>query len=140
MATPATRSPWPADFPDVVVHTTVALRDAHPGYASAKAGDPNSALTLAIDLLDGNAIAALRKLIAGRSPMLLPVIADEAKGFNAIPDGMAQVLGRDLDLPVMAGEIVQINKVGHTRAPSFQRLVTPDVRWRSAGRLKLHPG
>ena len=125
MATLPTRLPWPADFPDVVVHTTVALRDGHPDYGSAKAGDPDAALTLAIDLLDGSAINNLRGTIGGRRALLLPVIADETTGFNAIPDAMAQVLGRDLDLPVIAGEIVQTNKVGHTRAPAFQRLVTP---------------
>lgn len=125
MTTPATRFPWPTDFPDVVIHTTVPLRDAHPGYASAKAGDPDAALTLAIDLLDSSAIETMRTMTAGRPAILLPVIADEITGFNAIPDGMAQVLGRDLDLPVIAGEIVQTNKVGHTRAPAFQRLVTP---------------
>jgi hypothetical protein len=39
---------------------------------------------------------------------------------------MAQILARDLDLPVVEnGEIVQTNKVGHTRAKAFQRLVTP---------------
>ncbi|WP_374943013.1 hypothetical protein [Sphingomonas sp.] len=108
-----------------MVHTTVALRDGHSGYGSAKAGDPEAALTLAIDLLDGAAIGTLRSAIAGRPALLLPVIADETTGFNAIPDAMAQVLGRDLDLPVIAGEIVQINKIGHTRAPAFQRLVTP---------------
>ena len=125
METPLTRLPWPADFPDVVVHTTVALRDGHPGYGSAKAGDPDAALTLAVDLLDGAAIETLRSAIASRPALLLPVIADETTGFNAIPDAMAQVLGRDLNLPVIVGEIVQTNKVGHTRAPAFQRLVTP---------------
>lgn len=120
-----TRLPWPPDFPNVVVHTIVARRDGHPGYARAKAGDPDAALTLAIDLLDGAAVEVLRSAIAGRPALLLPVIADETTGFNAIPDAMAQVLGRDLDLPVIAGEIVQTNKVGHTRAPAFQRLVTP---------------
>lgn len=55
----APRRPWPADFPDVVIHTTVALRDAHPSYAPAKAGDPDAALTLAIDLLDAGAIDGL---------------------------------------------------------------------------------
>lgn len=125
MKAPQTRLPWPSDFPDVVVHTTVALRDGHPGYTSAKAGNPDAALTLASDLLDGAAIETLRSAIAGRPALLLPVIADETTGFNAIPDAMAQVLGRALDLPVIAGEIVQTNKVGHTRAPAFQRLVTP---------------
>ncbi len=125
MTAPAPRLLWPADFPDVVVHTTVATRDAHPGYASAKAGDPEDALTLAMDLLDSAAVETLRRIVGDRTAILLPVIADETLGFNAIPDAMAQVLGRAFDLPVIAGEIVQTNKVGHTRAPAFQRLVTP---------------
>lgn len=122
-----TRLPWPADFPDVVVHTTVRERDGHPAYASAKAGDPEAALTLGSDLLDSRSVEELRSIIGAREALLLPVIADETLGFNAIPDAMAQVLGRDLNLLVIAGEIVQTNKVGHTRAPAFQRLVTPAV-------------
>ena len=108
-----------------MAYTTVAERDGHPGYAHVKTGNPDAAVTLAIDLLDGAAIESLRSAIAGRPVLLLPVIADGTTGFSAIPDAMAQVLGRDLDLPVIAGEIVQTNKVGHTRAPAFQRLVTP---------------
>ena len=95
-----------------MVHTTIAQRDGHPGYATAKAGDPDAALTLAVDLLDGGAIETLRSAIVGHPALLLPVIADRT-GFNLIPDAMAQVLGRDLDLPVIAGKIVQTNKVGH---------------------------
>ncbi len=120
-----TRMPWPAGFPDVVVHTTVAVRDAHPAYGAAKSGDAEAALRLASDLLDREAIERLRPMVAGQRAVLLPVIADETLGFNAIPDGMAQVLGRRLALPVIDGEVVQTNKVGHTRAPAFQRLVTP---------------
>lgn len=119
------RSLWPSGFPDVVVHTTVALRDAHPSYVGAKAGDADAALTLAIDLLDRTAIEVLRAMLDDRPTVLLPVVADETTGFNAIPDAMAQVLGRDLGLLVIAGEIVQTNMVGHTRAPAFQRIVTP---------------
>lgn len=119
------RVPWPPDFPQVIIHTDVGSRDSHPGYQAAKAGDAESALELAIDLVSDAAVADLAALIAGRPALLLPVIADETTGFNAIPDAMAQVLGRDLDLPVVSGEIVQTNKVGHTRAPAFQRLVTP---------------
>lgn len=125
MTTFATRLPWPPYFPDVVIHTSVASRDAHSDYPSAKAGDPDAALTLAIDLLNGSAIETLPSTIAGRAAILLLVVADETTGFNAIPDAMAQVLGRSLDLSVVAGEIVQTNKVGHTRASAFQRLVTP---------------
>lgn len=109
----------------MILHTDVRTRDGHYGYAAAKAGDPDAALELAIDLVSDSAVLALRELLNGRQAFLLPVIAEEAFGFNAIPDALAQVLSRDLGRPVIAGEIVQTNKVGHTRARTFQRLVTP---------------
>lgn len=120
-----TRLPWPANFPDVVIHTDVRTRDSHPGYAAAKSGDADAGLMLAADLLSPDGLARIKALVAGRPTLLLPVVADELTGFNAIPDAMAQVLGSRLGMPVIAGEIVQTNKVGHTRAPAFQRLVTP---------------
>ncbi|HEX7751022.1 MAG TPA: hypothetical protein VF440_01325 [Novosphingobium sp.] len=119
------RLPWPPDFPDVVIHTDVRTRDRHPGYAAAKAGDAEAALLLASDLLSPDGIVSLQEIIGNRPTLLLPVVADELTGFNAIPDAMAQMLGNELGTPVIAGEIVQTNKVGHTRAPAFQRLVTP---------------
>ena len=84
-----------------------------------------AALLLALALLNHASTAALKRVIDDRLALLIPVIAEETAGFNAIPDAMAQVLGRELKRPVIAGEIVQINKVGHTRAKAFQRLVTP---------------
>lgn len=57
--------------------------------------------------------------------MLLPVSALEDTGFNAIPDAMAEVLAEALSWPRSAGVIVQTNRVGHTRARAFNRLVTP---------------
>jgi hypothetical protein len=120
------RVPWPPQFPDVVIHTDVRTRDAHPSYAAAKSGDPDAALELAIDLISDSAVAELRAIIADRTAVLLPVVAEEDVGFNAIPDVMAQVLGRDLGFSVVEnGEIIQTNKVGHTRAKAFQRLITP---------------
>lgn len=80
-----TRVPWPADFPEVVIHTDVRSRDAHAGYGNAKAGDAEWALVLAIDLLRDAAVAALRQLTGDRLAHLLPVIAEETAGFNAIP-------------------------------------------------------
>jgi hypothetical protein len=59
--------------------------------------------------------------------MLLPVVADETTGFNAIPDSMAQFIAAKLGLTVAAGTIVQANKVGHTKADGWHRLVTPAV-------------
>ena len=119
------RLPWPPRFPDVVVHTTVKKRDAVPEYLAAKSGDADAALTLALLLVSDAAVAELRHLIGAMSVTLVPVVADETMGFNAIPDALAQVLARDLNSPAASGEIVQTNMVGHTRARSFQRLVTP---------------
>ena len=115
------RVPWSPDFPQVVVHTEVVLRDNHPSYTAAKGGDVQAALTLVEDLLSGPATLALRDLLAGRPATLLPVTALETTGFNAIPDAMAQILGSELGLVVSVGEIVQNNRVGHTRAPAFNR-------------------
>jgi hypothetical protein len=119
------RVPWPPHFPDVVIHTDVRTRDAHDDYAAAKSGDPDAAFELAFDLLNDAAIDHLGGLIGDKDVLLLPVVAQETLGFNAIPDAMAQILARELNRPAIAGEIVQTNKVGHTRARTFQRLVTP---------------
>ncbi|HEX8240865.1 MAG TPA: hypothetical protein VF574_14110 [Allosphingosinicella sp.] len=121
------RSPWPPSFPDVLIHTDVRTRDAHPSYDAAKAGDVDAALALALALVIDDPRLPIFRMTGGRPFLLLPVIAEETAGFNAIPDAMAQVLAWLLMRPltVVAGQIVQTNKVGHTRARAFQRLVTP---------------
>lgn len=119
------RLPWPPDFPEVIVHTAVATRDAHPQYLAAKSGDAMAALLLAGALLSSAAVAQIGRILGSRSATFLPVVADEQMGFNAIPDALAQLLGFRLGCPVAAGQIVQSNMVGHTRAPAFQRFVTP---------------
>ena len=124
-AHPPTRVPWPPHFPDVIIHTNVRTRDAHRHYAAAKAGDVDAAFALSIELVSDDAIPPLLRASGGQPFLLLPVIAEETAGFNAIPDAMAQVLGWLIQTPVVAGEIVQTNMVGHTRARTFQRLVTP---------------
>lgn len=77
------------------------------------------------DLLNVDAAEKLRQLSEGRNPLLASVTAIETTGFNAIPDAMAHHLASDLNLDVDPGEIRQINKVGHTKAPGFRRFVTP---------------
>jgi adenine/guanine phosphoribosyltransferase-like PRPP-binding protein len=119
------RTPWPDDFPDVVTHTSVAERDQHPHYQAAKAGDGQAAVALARDLVTGHAVTALRQIIGARNPSLTPVTALETKGFNALPDALAQVIGEKLGLPLDDGELVQRNLVAHTRASGWHRIVTP---------------
>ena len=71
------------------------------------------------------AVEQIGTLIAGRRPVLLAVTAEEVSGFNAIPDAMAQALAASLGLTAAAGAVVQANKVAHTRADGWHRLVTP---------------
>jgi hypothetical protein len=68
----------------------------------AKAGDAEAALVLAGDLMRPEAIAQLQDVIGGRPAILLPVVADETGGFNAIPDAMAQLLAHELGLVAQA--------------------------------------
>jgi hypothetical protein len=115
------RAPWPADFPEVAVHATVALRDAHPDYAAAKSGEREPAVRLACALLSNTAVARLRDALGDRKPTVVPVRAVETTGINLIPDAMAHELGQRLGLAVTS-DIVQTNTVGHTRASGFHRL------------------
>ena len=121
------RVPWPTDFPDVVIHSDMPHRNNHAFYAAAKAGDAEAAKTLVQDLLSADGIAQVSGLLSGRPAIFIPVVADEVSGFNAIPDAMAQEIANRLGLMALAGTIVQANKVGHTRADGWHRLVTPAV-------------
>ena len=121
------RSPWQTDFPDVVVHAELRARNAHPAYAAAKSGDADGADKLVRDLLAAESTEQLARMLSGRRPVIFGVTADEVGGFNAIPDAMAEILGEYLGSAVAAGAIIQANKVGHTRADGWHRLVTPAV-------------
>jgi hypothetical protein len=121
------RTPWPPDFPDVVIHTTVEERDAHPCYKAAKAGDCAAAYQLVMDTISEQAIELLRAQIGDRTPILVPVGAIEHEGFNAIPDVMAREIADRLNLEVDDDSIGQSNKVGHTRARAAHRMVTPAI-------------
>jgi len=107
------RASWAPGFPEVIVHTKVSVRDAHPDYADAKAGQRFAAVRIANDLLSSEARAEIRRHLPTTPPVLVPVRAIEAAGINLIPDAMAHELGRRLGLPVTS-EIIQTNTVGHT--------------------------
>jgi hypothetical protein len=83
------RAPWPDDFPPVVLHTTVKVRDAHPANAAAKSGDAAAALALSRDLLADSQMSGLRNMLARATrPILIPVHAEERDGDNAVPLGL----------------------------------------------------
>ncbi len=119
------RSPWPDNFPDVVLHGNLQTRDKHPNLSLAKAGSAEAALDLVHELLSDTATDYIAELLKGRTPVIIPVAAIETTGFNAIPDAMMQELSERLNLPMFRGEIIQANKVAHTRSNGWHRLVTP---------------
>jgi hypothetical protein len=84
-------------------------------------------MRLAADLLSEAAVEQIAALTLGQHVMILPVVAEEATGYNAIPDAMAQALAGKTGLEALAGAVTQANKVGHTRADGWHRLVTPAV-------------
>lgn len=119
------RTPWPAGFPEAFIHADLKARNTHPAYVAGKSGGAEAARALADDLLSADEVQRLGYWLDGRRPILLGVTADEMMGFNAIPDAMAQVLAACLGLEVSGGAIVQYDKVGHTKADGWHRLVTP---------------
>lgn len=115
------RTTWPDDFPAVIVHNTVARRDAHPDYEAAKAGEREAATRLAVALLHENAMAEIAYFLEEHRLIILPIRAIETTGINLIPDAMAREISQRFELS-MATDIVQTNTVGHTRANGFHRL------------------
>lgn len=120
-----TRTIWPDDFPDAVIHSLLEIRNAHPDYPAAKAGSREAAFRLVIDLFDHTeARSELKHIVQGANPLLAAVSAIEATGFNAIPDALAVLVSDAIDADIETGEIRQINKVGHTKARGWHRFVT----------------
>ena len=119
------RFSWPDGFPDVVAHCEEVERDSHPAYLPGKSGDKAAAVQLAQDLVSKAALETLRHIMQNRKAIIVPVTAIEGRGFNAIPDALAQEIASKLGLEKSSGEIVQSNTVHHTRAKGYQRLVTP---------------
>ncbi|MFB2873695.1 LPD38 domain-containing protein [Aeromonas jandaei] len=117
----AERSPWGKDFPEVILHGRLTDATGHPDYAAAKGGDDAAARRLVSDVLSPDAIRQLKKVIGNREAIALGVHAEEAVSRNAIPQAMADVLGKVLGIEVSV-DIVQAAKVGRTTQDGFGRL------------------
>jgi hypothetical protein len=121
------RTPWPVNFPDVIIHCALRERNVHPTYSAAKRGDITAAQQLVDDLLSPNSLQDIVQLLGSRRPLIVPVAAVEKGGFNAIPDAMAQKLADELGLQMAPYDISQLTYVAHTRANGWHRLVTPAI-------------
>lgn len=121
-------TPWPTNFPDVVVHTNVVTMKKHADYTAAKAGDEESAMRLVRALMKPARVADLAKQFP--KAMFAAVHAEEATGRNKIPLAIslhaAQTSGLTFD-----DTIVQTNRVHHTGADAAARLGrTPNFQGR----------
>ena len=114
------RAPWD-DFPEVLIHASESRVKQHPAYRAAKSGDDLAAQALVGDTIDTDKVRELGNLLAGRTPVLVSAHAFEQAGVNAIPETLADELGRRLGWAVDAN-VVQSNIVSHTGADGFSRL------------------
>ena len=118
------RHVWEKDFPPVVLQAAIGCAKKHPSYEKAKAGDIESALLLANDLVNNEAIQKIANLIGDKKPLLIPVHAEEAISINRIPLAYAIVIATKLNLNVELN-IVQAAKVSRTGTDGFSRLAFP---------------
>jgi adenine/guanine phosphoribosyltransferase-like PRPP-binding protein len=114
------RYPW-KKFPPLIIHAEESDVKKHPAYPAAKAGDPASAFNLVSQMISDICLSQLCQLFSEKNPVLVSAHAVETSGVNAIPQAMAEYLGKKLRWPVESS-IVQTNVVGHTGADGFSRL------------------
>lgn len=114
------RTAW-GDFPDVLIHASESAVKQHPAYQAAKSGDGTAALALVNDTMDDAQNRRLQQMVGSAMPTLVSAHAYEREGVNAIPEILAEELGKALGWRVEPG-IVQVNVVAHTGADGFSRL------------------
>lgn len=121
------RTPWPPDFPEVVIHAELGVRDAMPAYHAAKRGSAQAALIVAENLVSPAACERIKQIAARADGtlFLVGVTALEARGINLIPEMMVSHISRLTGVALDVENIVQTNRVAHTQAKSFQRIMTP---------------
>ncbi|HYA40484.1 MAG TPA: hypothetical protein VEF34_04240, partial [Syntrophobacteraceae bacterium] len=113
--------PWPEDFPNATIHTTLSKLTGHPDHAAAKAGDTEAALRLVRDLAKPERMFELGRQYPDAT--VVPIHAVEESGRNKIPRMYAQAISDLTGLPVDEG-IGQNNISGHTKKGTLDRLLS----------------
>ena len=114
------RTPW-NQFPDVLIHASETAVKQHRCYEAAKSGDDDAAIDLVLATIDIGKITELEHLAGDAKPTLVSAHAFERAGVNAIPEVLADEIGRLMHWPIDSG-IVQANVVFHTGADGISRL------------------
>lgn len=119
------RTHWGFTENACVVHqfTTDAPLKAHPDYKAAKAGDIMAGLRLMdVMLINPEYIQEVKVAFEGQADFVLPIVALELQGDNAIPIALAAMMSVKLNIP-MYTDCFQTNKAYHTGADPMERLI-----------------
>ncbi len=114
--------PWPSDFPNVTNHTHVSKLKSHPKYKAGKAGDVESAIEVARDLVNIEKAKALKE--KHPNAILVPVISLESGGHNKLPLELAIAISEITGLE-FTHDIYQTNYVDRTHEDEIGKLLTP---------------
>jgi len=116
------RTGWRTSQHDVLIYGVIDEVKNHPHYQLAKSGHYKEAVLLAHSFINDELIQKLDSHY--KNPIILPIMAEEKQGKNAIPMGMADVINRDTGWEV-SENLYQTNKAGHTGAKGWHRITTP---------------
>jgi hypothetical protein len=116
------RTGWCTSKHDALIYGFIEEVKNHPDYQLAKSGYYKHAVLLAQFFINDNLIQKLNNNY--KSPIILPIMAEEKQGKNAIPMGMADVINRYTGFQVSENSY-QTNKAGHTGANGWHRITTP---------------
>lgn len=121
------RTHW-GDFPPVVtLLPRYTLKNFNSElYAAAKSGNGAGALLIVEQAVTNEALSPLVEALAGRKPIVAPVLAEEATGCNQLPVAFACLLEESLGLS-WTSEFVQCVRANHTGAGAFERIARQPV-------------
>ena len=119
------RSKWGFDDNAKIIHLFKDDKPlkAHSDYKAAKAGDLDAACLLVEQLLSSTCFVDSVQSEFKDEYFLLPIVAEELHGDNAIPMALAANLAKELRVKFFDG-CVQTNKAYHTGADPMERLIS----------------
>ena len=121
MVVAAARADKPLTLPDATIGEKLGAATSHPDYAAAKAGDIAAAVRVAQALVTPDLVAKVKAAIGKRTPLVLPVVSEEAAGRNKIPAAAAELLAAKLGLQPTSG-IVQATRAHRTAMDGLDRI------------------
>ncbi len=116
------RTGWSLSQYDALIYGVIDEVKTHLNYQLAKSGSYKDAVVLAESFINQNIIQSINSHY--HNPIILPIMAEEKQGKNAIPMGMADVINKYTGWEV-SENIYQTNKAGHTGANGWHRITTP---------------